>query len=381
MGICAIIGLVSWRAFSGDDRARISLPVNEIETMARANPLPAGNGGQGGLILGPPGAGDTGEDVEDMLAFNGDYAPITPLTEENIDAREYDLADIKITIAGESAHEPIAASLTRPRERPTPILDAPGNMLRQTKFGFAPTINKSGEQAFHKYRHRYTNKSNQPEVALIVGGLGLDKALTERAIDELPPSVTLSFAPYATELEFWTRKAREAGHEIVLELPMEGYGESAKALGSAGLLTTRSDRENLERLDWLMSRFTTYVGATNYNGAKLSASSPNIDPIIGQLRESGVAYFDDTGAIPNSATTRRIERILPPARTAAEKDKMRFALKSLEEEARANGAVLAKTYLYANSLEEITAWVDTLENRGIVSAPASAMLPSRPVNR
>jgi len=58
-------------------------------------------------------------------------------------------------------------------------------------------------------------------VALIIGGLGLNAATTRQAIESLPPEVTLSFVPYADGLQGWIDMARAAGHEVMLEAPME----------------------------------------------------------------------------------------------------------------------------------------------------------------
>ena len=61
-------------------------------------------------------------------------------------------------------------------------------------------------------------------MALIVGGLGLNAVTTRAAIERLPPEVTLSFVPYADNLQSWIDQARAQGHEVMLEMPMEPTG-------------------------------------------------------------------------------------------------------------------------------------------------------------
>ena len=58
-------------------------------------------------------------------------------------------------------------------------------------------------------------------MSLVLGGLGINYTHTRSAIDELPPEVTLSFAPHASGLQTWINRAREAGHEVLIELPLE----------------------------------------------------------------------------------------------------------------------------------------------------------------
>ncbi|MDP1340887.1 divergent polysaccharide deacetylase family protein, partial [Klebsiella variicola] len=77
---------------------------------------------------------------------------------------------------------------------------------------------------------------------------------TAHAIETLPPEVTLSFAPYGPRLQEWIDKAREAGHEVLLELPMEPFGYPQNDPGPHTLLTGGNTAENISRLEWLMSR-------------------------------------------------------------------------------------------------------------------------------
>ncbi|MEL6416685.1 MAG: divergent polysaccharide deacetylase family protein, partial [Pseudomonadota bacterium] len=64
----------------------------------------------------------------------------------------------------------------------------------------------------------FSNPDNKPTVSLIVGGLGTNATLTRSAIDNLPPDVTLAFAPTTDNLASWVRRARRAGHEVLIEV-------------------------------------------------------------------------------------------------------------------------------------------------------------------
>lgn len=388
----AVGGVFAYFEISGRGAERISLPVGDIEFMARAaEPRPSGEERldlpEKGLRLAAPdlrndaaGAGETldGAEAEDILLYPDEFWPETdadPAYREN---------GIVITIPGAPATAPKAASLTPPRARP--ITEPDPALMRSTPFGKAPRIGPDGRKAMHVYAHDYDNPHGRPEIALVVGGLGLNRALTEQAIDELPPEVSLAFAPYGKDLDFWTRKAREAGHEVLIELPMEGYGESEEALGAAALLTSRSAAQNQQRLDWLMTRFPGYFAATNYMGAKFSADEASLVPVLAKLRESGVAYIDDTGAARLSAgrtgaAVAVVNRVIPAAPDDASRSAVRRELRALEQIAERNGAALGKTYAYAVTLEEIAAWLDDFEEKGLAPAPASSVLQKRAATR
>ena len=384
-------GGVAYKTFAVSEKERISLPIEGLETFARA---PATSQieeePRGGLRLSAPGlreepAGDPTiePDIGDILAYPEEFDLALDESEEE----PFDADDVIITIAGSSrpVTEATAASLT-PLDRPRPIADPDPALLRDTPFGKIPKRGADGRKAMHVYRNSFDGGDGRPQVAIIVGGLGLNKALTERAIDELPPEISLAFAPYANDLDFWTRKARAAGHEVLIELPMESYGGAVEALGAAGLLTSRTPGENLQRLDWLMSRFGGYFAATNYLGGKFAADPEALAPILRKLGEAGVGYIDDTGAAravaPRAgASVASVDRVIPPAPDDSARRDIRQELQALKKTAEREGAALAKTYAFRVTIDEIADWAKTLDEEEIVLAPASSRLPQRYASR
>lgn len=280
---------------------------------------------------------------------------------------------------GERAAEVQNASLRAPGPQ---IADPDPALLRSTPLGAIPRIAADGRKSSKAYARPF-NAAKGKRVAVIVGGLGLNRALTARAIDELPPEITLAFAPYAKDLDLWTARAREAGHEIMIELPMEGRSESVQALGPAALLTTRSDEENLQRLDWLLSRFGAYFAATNYQGAKFSADARAMGAVLARLDELGVGYVDDTGAarraMASDADSAVVNRMIAPGDSGADLASARRDLTALEAIAARSGAALGKAYAYDATIEAIREWAEALDGRDVVLAPASAVLGDRGV--
>ncbi len=361
-----------------------------VEVMARQEP--AAPARAGGLRLAAPGVDEefpkdpeTGDETEtvDVLAYPDEFdVPETPPD----DVMPFDPDDVVITIAGSGQRvtSVTTASATKPRARPIP--DADPALLRSTPFGKIPKPANDGRLALNYYRASFDGGDGAPQVALIVSGLGLNKSITERAIDNLPPEISLAFAPYAEDLPFWTEKARNAGHEVLIELPMETYRGEPSALGAAGLLTSRTPEENLQRLDWLMSRFGGYFAATNYLGGKFAADPKSMAPVLTRLREAGVAYVDDTGAAQSIArrsgtAVAAVTRVIPPAPNDAARASVRRALDGLEASARRDGKALGKTFAHAATIDEIESWAQSLEKKGLTLAPASSALPSRYASR
>ncbi len=396
-GLLFILGGVFIFAVSSDQGpGRIALALNDMEIFARpaettdATKDHVASTTQG-LRLGPPKLGDDSPRGEERFdPANGIETTDSLIIPDRFAAMGPDIAgpmsdEIVITIngGGPRVTSPINASLT---SVPTPIPDPDPSLLRTTPLGQVPQIAANGRKSLTAYAKPFDNPNETAQIAIIVGGLGLNTTLTERAIDELPPEISLSFAPYAKNLEFWTKKARNAGHEVLIELPMEGYGENVAGLGAAALLSSRTPEENLLRLDWLLARFGGYFGATNYMGAKLSADREAIQPILDKLGQAGVAYIDDTGAVKNATQGSHVawtavNRMIPPAPNSSDRNAVYRELKALETIAENDGAALGKTYAYATTIDALIEWSANIDSENFVNAPASAVLQSRRATR
>ena len=386
-----------------EDTKKVALSVDgDIETMAPpitrlAPPVDASRTPSRGTV-GPTLANATLtsphiNELADQARFSDDdiYADLPTLVSvspENstkiIYPNDENGDKVVITVDGEPARRPgerLALAKVQPVFERGKLTSAPiASLLKKTAHGQIPRISPTGKRASKTYAKPFETSSENPKIALVIGGLGLNAALTERAIDNLPAEVTLAFAPYAKDLSFWAEKARAAGHEVVLELPMEAHNGAPEALGPAALLTKQTSAENLERLDWLLSRFKGYFAATNYRGGKFSADPEAVRPILEKLREAGVAYIDDTGAIRRSGVKGEwtiVNRVLTASDRADDPQAVKSGLEALEKIARRDGNALGKTFAYDASIDEIVDWAAELSGRGFTIAPASTILHAR----
>jgi polysaccharide deacetylase 2 family uncharacterized protein YibQ len=243
-------------------------------------------------------------------------------------------------------------------------------------------IGPGGRRPADVYARPYSNPEGLPQVALVIGGLGLNREATRRAIETLPGEVTLSFVPYADDLQTWINLAREHGHEVIVELPLEPFDYPNNDPGPATLLTTNTAQENASQLHWVMSRAAGYVGLMNYQGARFTAFERNFAPVLADIAARGLIYVDD-GTSPRSLTrslgaavggewavaNARID--LRPNNAA-----IRSALRRLEATATEGGVAIGVGFAYPVTVEEIMSWVETLEAKGLSLAPLSAATQS-----
>lgn len=252
-------------------------------------------------------------------------------------------------------------------------------LIANSPQGPLPIVAKDGRKAWQVYARPLPHGlAKGPRIAIVVSGLGISESATAHAIETLPPEVTLSFAPYGANLQSWITKARAAGHEVLLELPMEPFGYPQNDPGPYTLLTSVKPTENISRLDWLLTRFTGYVGVMNYQGARFTSDQTALSPVLSALKSRGL-MFVDTGT-SNRSTVSKIStdiglpvsvgtRSIDPARTSTI---LNQSFAALEDEAKEAGPAIGIASGFPVTVDAITQWAKTLADKGITLVPVSA---------
>jgi uncharacterized protein len=251
---------------------------------------------------------------------------------------------------------------------PAPIagLTAPG------PGGLLPVIAPDGNTPAQAYARPF-HDTGAPKVALVIGGLGLNAKSTRQAIEDLPAEVTLSFVPYTDGLQGWIDLARANGHEVLLEAPMEPLDYPQNDPGPYTLMAQDPPQETVKRLEQLLSRATGYFGVTNYLGGRFLASDQAVGVFAGALRRRGLAFLDDGSAAGRGTGLPRAsaDRILDQSLDAVSVDQQ---LAALEASAQKRGRALGSGFAYPVTLQEVQRWAAGLASRGLLLAPASAVM-------
>ncbi|MGH6939089.1 divergent polysaccharide deacetylase family protein [Hypericibacter sp.] len=249
----------------------------------------------------------------------------------------------------------------------------------QTASAAAPAASEGGAPPWKKNARPFPADDPRPRVSLVISGLGLTAAQTQAAIDQLPPEITLGFSPYSGELQNWIAKARAAGHEVLIELPMEPLNYPADDPGPQALLASLSPAENLKRLDWVLARSDQMVGLVANMGSKFQASARLIRPILTRVAEKGYLYLDNRSG-PTSVVSEVASSIDLPwtyntrfIDAEATRVSIDGRLQQLERTAREKGFALGLAQGYPVTIERVAAWAKSLEVKGLVLAPASAL--------
>ncbi|MEE2980530.1 MAG: divergent polysaccharide deacetylase family protein, partial [Pseudomonadota bacterium] len=228
------------------------------------------------------------------------------------------------------------------------------------------------------YARSFDQDDARPRIAVVVAGLGLGRAATTQAI-KLPASITLAFASHARDLQRWIDLARAAGHEVLLDVPMEPVNYPDMSPGPLPLLTTLSSAENVARLKWHLDRATGYVGVTHNFGSRFTTSADDLRPILSALKVRGLLFLDARTS-SNSVAARMAASIgLPTAfndrfiDVQASRHAIDQRLDEVERMALASGNSVAFSHPFPVTLERLGHWAGALDGETFVLVPISAL--------
>lgn len=321
-------------------------------------------------------------------------ASTTPVEEESVEsAAEASSADstpveeISVTV-----DEPVRQDTYRQEANiivsaRRPLTPSPQTMITETtNWGPLPKISGNGDKASGIYA-RTTSKSvlhsDSPKIALLLGGMGLNKKLTQKAIKELPSDITLAFAPYGNDLQEQVDKARSQGHEVFLQVPLEPIGYPAANPGPKTLVGDATEAENINALRWHMSRFHGYAGIVNYMGGRFLAMPKAMKPMLAEFKARGV-YFLEDGSMALSSTETAAKMAKAQARRAKvvidadpSPQAIISALTLLEEQATGTGFAIGTGSGLEVTIDTVKEWAKAAAERGIVLVPISAAYKGR----
>ena len=260
-------------------------------------------------------------------------------------------------------------------------------LVEDSQYGPLPKVAADGRRPIDVYARpsKYAVKAadQPPRIALLINGMGMSDAATAEAIKGLPAPVSLAYGAYGRNLQDWVTKARAVGHEVLLQIPLEPQDYPTNDPGPHTLLTTLPPDENMKRLQWLMSRFTGYVGITNLMGAKFETTQDAFVPVLEEVKARGLMFVDD-GTTQNSAGGQIAGTIGLDYGSAdvdidavPSPDSIAKALAHLESLAKERGSAIGVASAKPATIKQLAQWAGQLQGKGFVLIPVSAAVRSQ----
>ena len=263
------------------------------------------------------------------------------------------------------AAEPLAAT-------PVDTLVEPGDN------GLLPKIGPEGKTPLDAYARPAPKKSGDPKIAIIVTGLGMSRASTEAAIATMPADVALSLDVYARGLDFWVKRARTAGHEVLLNMPSESSDFPFSDPGPAALKALAAPDQNIQQLEWILSRTTGYFGVLSVYGSKFLTVEEQVKVVMENLKKRGVMYVD--GGAEDSLGSRVAYQVGAKWATVdltldniAGGAALELQLLELEALAKKRAIAIARISVSPLALQRLSTWLKSLEGKGLQLVPVSSL--------
>jgi uncharacterized protein len=272
---------------------------------------------------------------------------------------------------------------TSGEEEGNKIIMAPApdpGLTEDTAQGSLPRIGEDGRQPWQVYARPFDTSDKRPRIAIVITDLGLERVDTDAAIAKMPPNVTLAFDAQSPVASAWSARARAAGHETLLTLPMEPFDYPRSDPGPNTWLSNIPIAENIQRLRHSLMQANGYVGVTTLSGTRFSTDPTQITPVLEEMKKRGLLVFDARVAphsafadmardarVPVVVDTQRIDQNLSP--TAIDE-----SLNQLEQTARLTGRAVAMAPPLPVIMDTLREWIKGLPKDGIALAPLTAMV-------
>jgi polysaccharide deacetylase 2 family uncharacterized protein YibQ len=221
--------------------------------------------------------------------------------------------------------------------------------------------------------------SKQPRVAILLRGVGRDEQNSSNAVTKLPSAISLAFMPFSGPAQRWAVKAREHGHEVLIQLPLEPSDYPVNNPGPETLLSGSPADENLSRFRSILSRFDGYSGVTNYLGGKMLQSRDALRPILEGIKSKGLIYVGEgnnshelvrnlAGELGVRYGNADIMIDSFPSSEAIDK-----ALNELVALARKQGSAIGMGYASRTTISQLEKWSRSDAAKGITLVPVGAL--------
>lgn len=176
----------------------------------------------------------------------------------------------------EVLHDDIKASLpdfssilkgTNDGREPLHLLAPLENLQEDHHYGKVPRVDpEEGMTAFKAYSApaKKDPKTNEiykaPFLSVMISNLGLKDNLAQSAINVFPPEVSLSFTVYSRKLDEYFKAARTAGHETLIDMPVQVNIFPQSDPGPLGLVAGLPEQENRKRFYKVLGLNLAYIG-------------------------------------------------------------------------------------------------------------------------
>lgn len=147
-----------------------------------------------------------------------------------------------------------------------------------------PSITEKG-----KY---YFVDSNLPKVCIIIDDFGYIEGTLLQKYLELDKSIAFSILPGLKNSISTMKKARQAGHEVLIHLPMEPDAYPKVNPGDNAIYVKMTDEEIKAQVEENIYQLNLAIGANHHMGSRAAADRRVVNAVLDKFKEHHMFYID-----------------------------------------------------------------------------------------
>ncbi len=139
------------------------------------------------------------------------------------------------------------------------------------------------------------HKEHKPVIVIVIDDLGYSSDAGKKIV-ALPGPLTLSFLPFAKNIENEIGNARRLGHEIFMHIPMEPRAPPDHAVQN--MLQVKAVDHDIRALTRLnLDSFAGYSGVNNHMGSLFTANARGMSIVLEAVKKRGLVWLDSVTSL------------------------------------------------------------------------------------
>ncbi len=216
-------------------------------------------------------------------------------------------------------------------------------------------------------------------LAIVIDDIGYDLSFVDDLLS-LDIPITFGVLPHCPYSVQAARRAHQAGHEVILHMPMEPYEYPLRDPGEGALLVTMTDRELRDMVQTNLRAVPHITGVNNHMGSRFMEDKDKLVLLFTELHRQGL-FFLDSRTTTRSMAQEAAETTGIPfisrdvfADNCKNKDATVIVLKDAIENSQRWDSLVVIGHPYESTLQAIQRVLPALQERGIKPVHLSALL-------
>ncbi len=243
-------------------------------------------------------------------------------------------------------------------------------------FGRLPVIRlKDQLTSFRSYQAPFSlnGVGNRPVISFVLKDFGLSNKASNIALDILPPEISFLLSPYADLPQEWINRARAAGHEVWMEIPVQQNNQNDSGLNT--LFHHDSLIEKGKTMRTSLARGLGYVGVAFFMDKGVNETKDQYAKLLEEIYGRGLAALEMNSQAPTFMEAMAVTKAAPYIKATGEIKRVSGInpFTTVEETAQKSGQAIALVPPYPVLIKDLALWIEKVGKIDYVIAPASAI--------